>query len=444
MRSINFDILAQVGSAVDWDEFEQEALASCDVIEPALGRRFGEFNQVRIAGEAIVIENRRNATDLNAICYGETPFSRTQNYLGLSHATLVYLQHDIEIAVAESFLSNMIDLAAVFPPFEFSLNSHNVVRATQSAPATFRKQSAPQCRTLASSHIALNAPVSVSILGQTANPDLFIPFQLSRASGQPSWQRKFLFQPARGPQLCPPDSVRRLFSGGTIDGRVRVEALGAASRIPPFDIDATFIDELFGPSYLYAGLVADNLAFFGVARHRPRKVLAPLGPLPGWASAGLKFDQSLLQVQVMANAPTGSWLTHFDADPAAQVFRFGIASEKEKSWGGDLVRVVVAVKVTGEFVLSIRPGNPNRLQIDSIQQGALRIERTKVDIEVLNTKIDPPGVDELVDRLATELARALAGDLGNYSTSIDKTIPNCARVDSRILPSALAIFVQQA
>lgn len=429
---------------MDWPQFEQAVFDRCDAIEPALGRRLVELEHVREKGSEAIRDNRQNADALRRVSYGETALAKTQDCFGLSLLRMVLLQHDIEIAVADVFVETFIDLKAVFPPFEFPLNSHNIVRVRQDAPARLARVSAPPCMTLASSQFALVAPMSVALLGQSVAPSLHLPLQLSRAPGQPSWQRKFNLRPARGAILCPPDEVRSLFSGSTIDYRVRTVAVEQTAQLPTFEVDASFVDDIVGPCYLYASLATDNIGFFGTARHRPRGILPPLGRLPNWASAGIKLHQSLLSVQVVANAPLGARLTHFDADVASQLFRFGIAIEKERSWGGDLVRVTVGVRVTGQFNLIVTPTNPNRLEIVSEQQGDLAIERVKLDVEVLNTKVPLPGIDEIVDRLATELTQLLVRDLGDYSTRLDQSIPGCDRVDARVYPAALAIYVHQS
>jgi hypothetical protein len=426
---------------MDWNTFETGALAKCEAIEISLNKRIAEFNQVLALGQAVFTENGQNAADLDAISYGETPLHHVQDGFGKAELKLVLLGHDIEIAVAQHFVDQLIDLDSVVPPIDVKLDPNNTAQVHQYARAQLVNTSNPPCKVLATTHLAIDTPIEVAILGQSAKADLFIPLQVTRAPQQPTWERKFVFRSARGPTLCPPDKVRQLISGRVIDGHVRTEVLNETQKIPPADIEAQFIDEIFGPSFLYAALATDNLAFFGIAGHRPRHVLPPLGPLPAWSSAGLKFHQSLLQAQVLAKAPAGAFLPYFTADIGAQVFRFAIAIEMEGSKGGDLFRVTVRVRVTGNFLLAIKSSNPNWLRMDSIQQGNLQIDRVNVEIKVFNSKIHVPGLDHVVDVLATELANRLIGDLGNYSTSIDELVPNCRQIDTQVLPEALAIFV---
>jgi len=425
---------------MSWDDFEGEAVAKINLIGVSMTARLAEFEQVRDVGRLAVASGFGARGDLSAIARGETALTFTQSHFGQAHLQAVKLTHDLEIALSDRFVATLVNLNQVFPPIDFPLNAHNTVRAAQGGVASVALQGTPPCKILPTSHLAVDLSIAISVLGQAATPDFFLPFQVIRPQ-QPSWTKKFAITPGRGPQICPPDGLATLFSSGTIEQRVRQEALTASQAVPSFDIDASFFDDLLGPAYFYAGLVTANIAFFGVARDRGRTALAPLDRLPAWATAGLKVHKSLLAVLVMAEAPNGARLTHFDADTGAQLFRFGIAMEQERSWGNDLVRVRVAVRVTGNFHLTFNLVQPNRLGIASIQDGALQIDRTKVDIEVLNTKIDPPGVDDIIERLALEIARRLAGDLGNYSTSQDQFIPNCTRLSCTVLPEALVVHV---
>jgi len=425
---------------MSWDDFEAEALAMIDAIGVSMDTRLAEFEQSRDVARLAAASGGSVRGDLAAVARGETALTFAQSYLGEAHLQAVKLTHDLEVAVSDRFLRRLVDLDEVFPPSDFPLNAHNTVRAAQSGVAKSALQGTPPCKVLPTSHLALDLSIAISVLGQTVAPDFFLPFQVVRPQ-QPSWTRKFAVVPGRGPQICPPDGLSNLFSSGTIERRVREEVLAASQTHPPFDIDVSVFDDLIGPSYLYAGLVTANIAFFGVARDRARTALAPLARLPEWATAGLKVHQSLLAVRVMAEAPKGARLTHFDADTGTQLFRFGLAMEHEKSWGNDLVRVSVAVRVTGDFHLKFNPVQPNHLRIASVQVGALRIDRTKVDTKVLNTKVDLPGVDDIIERLAREIAQGLVGFLGRYDYSIDQFIPECRRLSCTVLPEAVVLHI---